>query len=98
MAAMQWYASSTNDSRDIVGNAYKLTFDAESCRRIVMGSCRGRFGYTPPSVLPLMRTTLKGKLGEAIVVMAGYDDPSLTNAIDQVMARPRRRASSGCCG
>jgi hypothetical protein len=86
MAAMQWYATSSMDSRDIIGNSYKLTFDAESCRRIVVGSCRGRFGYTPASVLPLMRTTLKGKLGEALVVMAGYDDPSLTDAIDQVMA------------
>ena len=86
MAAMQWYASSASDTRDIIGNSYKLTFDAESCRRIIIGSCRGRFGSTPASVLPLMRTTLKGKLGEALVVMAGYDDPSLANAIDQVMA------------
>ncbi len=38
------------------------------------------------SVLPLMRTTLAGRLGEAMVVMAGYDDASITNAVDQVMA------------
>jgi hypothetical protein len=86
MAGMAWYASPGNDSRDIIGAAYKLTFDAESCRRIVLASCRGRFGYTPASVLPLMRGALKGKLGEAVVMMAGYDDPSLTNAIDQVVA------------
>ena len=49
-------------------------------------SCRGRFGYHPVSVLPLMRTTLRGQLGEAMVVMAGYDDASITNAVDQVMA------------
>ena len=33
-----------------------------------------------------MRTTLNGRLGEAMVVMAGYDDASITNAVDQVMA------------
>jgi hypothetical protein len=86
MSAMSWYSTSNNDIRDIVGSSYRLTFDAESCRRIVTGSCRGRFGYTPMSALPLMRTTLRGKLGEAIVMMAGYDDPTLDGAVEQVMA------------
>lgn len=89
MAAMGWYTSSANDIVGIVGSSYHTTFDAESCRRIVAPSCRGRFGSTPRSVLPLMRTTLQGKLGEALVIMAGYDDPSLTDAIDQVMAEAR---------
>jgi hypothetical protein len=86
MAGMQWSATPSDDARDIVGSAYRMTFDAQSCRRIVIGSCRGRFGTTPVSVLPLMRGALKGKLGEALVIMAGYDDPSLANAVDQVMA------------
>ena len=83
---MEWNATSGDDPRNIVGNAYKLTFDAQSCRRIVVASCRGRFGTTPQSVVPLMKTTLKGRLGEALVVMAGYDDASITNAADQVVA------------
>ena len=86
MAGMAWNSTTGNDPRDIVGNAYRLTFDAESCRRLVVGSCHGRFGYVPMSVLPLMHTTLVGRLGEAMVVMAGYDDSSITNAVDQVMA------------
>ncbi len=85
MAGMAWNSTTGNDPRDIVGSSYRLTFDAESCRRLVVGSCRGRFGTTPLSVLPLMRTTLKGRLGEAMVVMAGYDDASITNAVDAVM-------------
>jgi hypothetical protein len=89
MSAMEWYSTSSNDIRDIVGNSYRLTFDAESCRRIVIASCRGRFGYNPTSVLPLMRNALRGQLGEALVIMAGYDDPSLANAVDQVMAEAR---------
>ena len=86
MAGMAWNSSTGNDPRDIVGNSYRLAFDAESCRRLVVGSCRGRLGSVPISVLPLMRTTLNGRLGEAMVVMAGYDDASITNAADQVMA------------
>jgi hypothetical protein len=86
MAGMAWNSTTGSDPRDIVGNSYRLTFDAESCRRLVIGSCRGRFGTTPLSVLPLMRSTLKGHLGEAMVMMAGYDDASITNAVDAVMA------------
>ena len=86
MAGMAWNSTTGNDPRDIVGNSYRLTFDAESCRRLVNVSCRGRFGLVPLSVLPLMRTTLNGRLGEAMVVMAGYDDASITNAVDQIMA------------
>ena len=86
MAGMAWNSTGINDPRDIVGNAYGLTFDAASCRRIVVASCRGRFGEVPLSVVPLMRSTLKGRLGEAMVVMAGYDDASITSAVDQVMA------------
>ena len=86
MAGMAWNSTTGNDPRDIVANSYRLTFDAESCRRLVNPSCRGRFGSVPMSLLPLMRSTLGGRLGEAIVVMAGYDDASITNAVDQVMA------------
>ncbi len=86
MAGMAWNSSTGNDPRDIVSNSYRLTFDAESCRRIVNASCRGRFGYAPMSVLPLMKNTLNGQLGEAMVVMAGYDDSSITDAVDLVMA------------
>ena len=86
MAGMLWDVTGTDDPRDIVGNSYRLTFNAESCRRLVVGSCRGRFGSVPISVLPLMRTTVKGQLGEAMVVMAGYDDASIVNAVDQVVA------------
>ena len=86
MAGMAWNSTTGNDPRDIVGNSYRLTFDAESCRRLVSASCRGRFGTAAAQRLPLMRTTLKGRLGEAMVVMAGYDDASITNAVDAVMA------------
>ena len=86
MAAMEWYTGTTNDIMGIIGNTYRLTFDAESCRRLVVASCRGRFGGHPVSMLPLMQTTLRGQLGAVMVVMTGYDDASITTAIDQIMA------------
>ena len=94
MAAMEWYLydnadpdqAANNDIREIVANSYDLTFSAESCRRLVNPSCTGRFGSRPLSTLPLMTTTLKGHLGQAMVVMAGYDDASIASAVDQVMA------------
>lgn len=93
MAAMEWYrydnddadTLADNDIREIVGNAYALTFSAESCRRLVNASCRGRFGAVPASTLPLMRGALSGSLGEALVIMAGYDDASISTAVDQIM-------------
>ncbi|HEY7627508.1 MAG TPA: hypothetical protein VH761_10585, partial [Ilumatobacteraceae bacterium] len=85
MAGMAWTSTTGDDPRDVVGSAYKLIFDAESCRRLVAPSCRGRFGYVPMSVLPVMSSKLKGRLGEAVVIMAGYDDASITDAVDKVM-------------
>ena len=89
---MEWYSTASNDIRDIVGNAYRLTFDAESCRRIVIAAVAGvDSAINPASVLPLMRTTLRGRLGEALVVMAGYDDPSFANAVDPGHGRGAKR-------
>src|SRR3954452_17734252 len=94
MAGMAWNSMAANDPRDIVANSYRLTFDAESCRRLVQASCRGRFGTVPLSVLPLMRSTLAGRLGEAMVVMAGYDDAAIATAVDQVMAEAEAQGVS----
>ncbi|MCU1395741.1 MAG: hypothetical protein JWM34_4169 [Ilumatobacteraceae bacterium] len=99
MAAMQWYqyddddpdTIANNDIREIVAQHYALNFSAESCRRLVIASCRGRFGYTPVSLLPYMQTTLKGTLGDALVIMEGYDDPAIGDGVDQIMAEAERQ-------
>jgi hypothetical protein len=102
MAAMEWYSYDNddadtvadNDIREIVGNSYDLAFSAESCRRLVNASCRGRFGTVPASTLPLMRGALSGNLGEALVIMAGYDDASTTSAVDQIMTEAENQGVS----
>jgi len=96
-AAMRWTdeinsnSSAATQRYDILGNTYDLVWSLESCRRLVAASCTSRTGrYTterpaPVSVLPLIQGSLSGRLGEAIVVSAGYDDTSITNAIEQIM-------------
>lgn len=101
-AAMRWYDEATNTTSiyDIMGSTYDLLWSVESCRRLVAPSCTGRtdpgvgLKWTPVSVLPLMRTTLKGQLGQALVIMAGYDDVNIASAIDGIMAEANAQGVS----
>lgn len=96
-AALRWYdeASNTTVRYDVMAVKYDLLWSLESCRRLVAPSCTGRTDpgtgqkWQPVSVLPLMQTTLRGRLGEALVIMAGYDDISITSAIEQIMAEAK---------
>jgi len=74
--------------KNVVRASYDLLWDAASCRRLLEPSCRGR-GTIPVSVVPLIRTTHRGQLGEALVVMAAYDDWRITTAIHELMAEAR---------
>lgn len=99
MAAMRWATYdnddpdtlANNDIRGIISDSYDLVFDAESCRRLVGTSCRGREGYTPVSVLPLMRGRLNGIMGSTLVMMAGYDETWIDSGVDAVMAEAERQ-------
>ena len=62
-----------------------VALEAESCRRLVAPSCRGRFGYVPSNTMDVLRA-YRGRLGEAVVIMAGYDDISIGDAVGQIMA------------
>jgi hypothetical protein len=66
---------------------FNYVYDAESCRRTAIASCRGREGYAPANVISTMRR-LSGQLGEVLVLMTGYDDPGygFASAVDAVMA------------
>jgi len=96
-AAMRWYDEANNSTLryDKMGTGHDLLWSVESCRRLVRVSCTGRTDpgtgakWVPVSVLPLMQTTLRGKLGQAVVIMAGYDDTSISTAIDPIMAEAK---------
>lgn len=94
VAAVRWYdeAQRVSTRYDILGDTYDTILSVESCRRLVAVSCVGRtdpstgFKWRPESVLPLMQGSLRGKLGDAVVIVAGYDDTTIVSAIDQIMA------------
>jgi hypothetical protein len=86
LAAMVWYdQAGVTRSQDVVRAAYDLTLDAESCRRLVAPSCRGRFGYVPNTTMDVLRAN-RGRLGEAVVIMGGYDDISIGSAVPEILA------------
>lgn len=101
-AAMRWYDEATNSTAryDVMAGSYDVLWSVESCRRLVAASCLGRVDpgdglrWSPVSTLPLMQSTLRNRLGEALVIMAGYDDTSITSAIDQIMAEAKGQGVS----
>ncbi|MEO1058279.1 MAG: hypothetical protein AAFY28_15315, partial [Actinomycetota bacterium] len=64
-------------------------FDAQVCRRVVSTSCSYQ-GNRPSTALNVIRANA-GAIDRAIVVAAGYNDHTITSAIDQVMAEARRQ-------
>ncbi len=88
IAALRW----TNQFEPL--KRFNFVYDAESCRRTVLPSCRGREGYTPDNTLNAMRR-LSGQLGSVLAIMGGYDDPSYNfgAAVDAIMAEARARGS-----
>lgn len=102
-AAMRWYDEARNETTiyDVMGTTYDLAWNIESCKRLVATSCVGRtdpgtgLRWRPVSVLPEMRGSLKGRLGDALVIMAGYDDyPSIADDIDAIMAEAEAQGVS----
>ena len=67
----------------------RSTYDAASCRRVLAPSCRGH-GVIPPSVVPTMQQ-YAGRLGDVVVVMAGYDDIDISAGVDAVLAEAARQ-------
>jgi len=77
LTGVRWY----DDYGDL--ERFNFVLSAESCRRTIETSCISREGYRSANVLDAMRS-LDGDLGEVLVVMSGYNDPS--NSIDEAIA------------
>jgi len=78
----------TSSAKAIINGSYNMLYDAKSCRRLIITSCRGH-GVVPPNTLVTMRA-YSGRLGDALVVMAGYDDwYNFGSAVDQIVAEAR---------
>jgi hypothetical protein len=68
MAGMRW-----NGTLDGL-QGFEAVTDLESCRRLVAASCRGREGYTPPSLVAELRRLTGITPEDILVIGAGYDD------------------------
>jgi hypothetical protein len=63
--------------------------EAFSCRRLIVKSCGRKF--QTPNTLQVMKA-LDGKMGDAIVIMAGYDDSDIGPAIDTIIEEAKRQS------
>jgi hypothetical protein len=65
----------------------------ESCRRLVMASCRGREGYAPRTAFEEIRQLPVAAPDDVLVIATGYNDSHETFAgdVDWVMAAARER-------
>jgi hypothetical protein len=90
LAAMVWYADAGRTAQSHLQAAYSTAIIAQSCQRLTGTSCGGRFGGRPPTTLDEMRAR-PGQLGEAVVVMAGYDDVNVAPGVDAIMAEANRQ-------
>jgi hypothetical protein len=80
----------TSSAKSVLNASYAMLYDARSCRRLIITSCRGR-GVIPPNTLQTMRA-YQGRLGDAVVIMAGYDDwYNFGGAVDAIVAEARRQ-------
>lgn len=88
LAGVRWY---TNSRQALRGSSFVL--DAESCRRLVGASCRGREGRTPPNAVSAI-DALTAPV-DVVVVMTGYNDwhASFSDAFDQVVAAARNKGA-----
>lgn len=88
LAGVRWY---TNSQHALGGSTFVL--DAESCRRLVGASCRGREGRQPPNAVNAIGA-IPGSF-DTLVVMTGYNDwyTNFDAAFDQVVAAARTKGA-----
>lgn len=88
LAGVRWYAN----SRHALGGA-SFVLDAESCRRLVGTSCRGREGRRPPNAVDAI-AAVPGQL-DVVVVMTGYNDwyTTFPQAFEQVVTAARAKGA-----
>jgi peptidoglycan hydrolase-like protein with peptidoglycan-binding domain len=85
-AGVRWLNAFDNLKR------FNFTYDAESCRRTIEASCRGREGYAPENSITVLRR-LRGRMGRVLVMVTGYNDPGyrFAEAVDAIMAEAIRQ-------
>ena len=68
-----------------LSSAYAVTLDAKVCRTLREPSCSTKYDGQPPAALTVLRANA-GRIGDALVMMAGYNDGNLGPGLDAIMA------------
>lgn len=66
---------------------HDLNLQAASCRRLIEESCD--IPFRPTNTIEVMQGPQRGNLGTALVIMAGYDDFSIADGVDTIVAEAR---------
>jgi hypothetical protein len=88
LAGVRWYGNAR-----VALQGFDYTLDAESCRRLVGTSCRGREGYAPSNAVNAILS--KPGTFDTVVLMTGYDDwgSYFASAVGQVVAAARAKGA-----
>ena len=81
--------------RAALAERHSFILDAAGCRRLITTSCRIPPGPTPTNAITVLRARA-GQYDRALVVAAGYDDPStgpfgIAASVDVMVAEARRQ-------
>jgi hypothetical protein len=89
LAGVRWY---TNSQHALSGSTFLL--DVESCRRLVVPSCRGREGRAPPTAVHAIQSAT-GPI-DVVVIMTGYNDwyTSFDASFEQIVAASRAKGAT----
>ncbi len=80
-------AGRNTDARSIISAKYGLFWGVASCQRLVAPSC----GNPPPITALQQMQGNAGQLGQAVVVMGGYDDAEIGTGVDAIVAEAARQ-------
>jgi hypothetical protein len=68
-----------------LSSTFDVTLDAKVCRALREPSCSTKYDGQPPAALTVLRASA-GRIGDALVMMAGYNDANIGPGVDAIMA------------
>ena len=80
-------AGRNSDARSVIAAKYDIVWGVASCQRLVAPSCGSN---PPPTSLQQMQANA-GQLGQALVIMGGYDDAEIGTGVDAIVAEAARQ-------
>ncbi len=71
-------------AQSALAGSFDVTLDAKVCRALREPSCSTQYDGRPPAALTVLRANA-GSIGDALVMMAGYNDGSIGPGVDAIL-------------